>query len=67
MTAEPSGPVFVRGNEKIDVMLARTEIAAEVEQVRSANDDVNRLYAMNLAMARKACVVQKPCFRVSPA
>jgi DNA-binding XRE family transcriptional regulator len=54
VTAEPSGPVFVRGNEKIDAMLARPEIAAEVEQVRRTDDDMNRLYAMNLAMVRKA-------------
>lgn len=54
MTREPTGPVFVRGNEKIDALLRRPDIAAEVAQVRETNTEMNRLYAMNLAMVRKA-------------
>jgi DNA-binding transcriptional regulator YiaG len=54
MTREPTGPVFVRGNEKIDALLRRPDIAAEVAQVRETSTEMNRLYAMNVAMVRKA-------------
>jgi hypothetical protein len=54
MTRGPTDPVFVRGNEKIDALLRRPDIAAEVAQVRETSTEMNRLYAMNLAMVRKA-------------
>jgi DNA-binding XRE family transcriptional regulator len=55
MTAdEPTGPVFSRGNDRIDRLMADPEIAAEVAEIRKAGEEMDRVYAMNLAMVRKA-------------
>jgi hypothetical protein len=45
---------FVRGNEHLDRLLADAELAAEVAQAREAAEEMDRAYAMNLAMIRKA-------------
>jgi DNA-binding transcriptional regulator YiaG len=53
-TREPSGPVFVRGNDHLARLLSDPERAARVEKIREATEEMNRVYAMNLAMIRKA-------------
>jgi len=53
-TDEPTGPVFSRGNDRIDRLMADPEIAAEVAEIRKASEEMDRVYAMNLAMVRKA-------------
>ncbi|MEV4105893.1 helix-turn-helix domain-containing protein [Nonomuraea sp. NPDC049649] len=45
---------FVRGNEHLDRLLADPELAAEVAQAHEAAEEMDRAYAMNLAMIRKA-------------
>jgi hypothetical protein len=46
----PSPSRFVRGNEHLDRLLSDPQLAADVAQA----DDMDRAYAMNLAMIRKA-------------
>ncbi|MEU9891204.1 XRE family transcriptional regulator [Sphaerisporangium sp. NPDC051011] len=53
-TSEPTGPVFSRGNDRIDRLMADPEIAAEVAEIRKASEEMDRVYAMNLAVVRKA-------------
>jgi len=48
------GPVFVRGNEHLDQLLADPQIAADVAEANAAAEEMDRVYAMNLAMIRKA-------------
>jgi DNA-binding XRE family transcriptional regulator len=45
---------FVRGNEHLDRLLADPELAADVAQAHQAAEEMDRAYAMNLAMIRKA-------------
>jgi hypothetical protein len=45
---------FVRGNEHLDRLLADPELAADVAQAHEAAEEMDRAYAMNLAMIRKA-------------
>jgi hypothetical protein len=45
---------FVDVSDRIDRMLADPEIAAEVAKVEARAETEDRLYAMNLAMVRKA-------------
>ena len=47
-------PVFVRGNERLDRLLSNPQIAADVAQAHSDAAEMDRVYAMNLAMIRKA-------------
>jgi DNA-binding transcriptional regulator YiaG len=43
---------FVRGNERLDQLLADPQLAADVAHTDA--EEMNRVYAMNLAMIRKA-------------
>ena len=49
-----TGPVFVRGNEHLDRLLADPQIAADVAEANAAAEEMDRVYAMNLSMIRKA-------------
>ena len=51
-TPPPSS--FVRGNEHLDRLLSDPRLAADVAQAGADADDMDRAYAMNLAMIRKA-------------
>ena len=44
----------VRGNKRLDEILARPEIGAKVEKVKAESREMDRVFAMNLAMIRKA-------------
>src|SRR5258708_11989880 len=52
--AQETGPVFVRGNEHLDRLLCDPQIAADVAEANAAAGEMDRVYAMNLAMIRKA-------------
>ncbi|WP_405070203.1 helix-turn-helix transcriptional regulator [Kribbella sp. NBC_01510] len=55
MTSRKSGRrTFVRGNERLDKLLARPEIAAGVAEVEVEAREMDRVYAENLAMIRRA-------------
>jgi DNA-binding transcriptional regulator YiaG len=45
---------FVRGNERLDKLLARPDIAAGVAEVEAEVREMDRVYAENLAMIRRA-------------
>lgn len=47
-------PVFVRGNERVDRLLADPQLAADVAAAHADAEEMDRVYAMNLAMIRKA-------------
>jgi DNA-binding XRE family transcriptional regulator len=50
----PQKPMFVRGNDHLDRLLSDPRIAADVAEAHEAAAEVDRVYAMNLAMIRKA-------------
>jgi DNA-binding XRE family transcriptional regulator len=50
----PQPPRFVRGNDHLDRLLSDPQLAADVAQARAEAEDMDRAYAMNLAMIRKA-------------
>lgn len=50
----PQEPVFVRGNEHLDRLLADPLIAPDVAAAHADAEEMDRAYAMNLAMVRKA-------------
>ena len=52
--ATPRPATFVRGNEHLDRLLADPQIAADVAQAHAEAEEMDRVYAMNLAMIRKA-------------
>ena len=52
--ATPQTPRFVRGNDHLDRLLSDPQLAADVAQAHAEADDMDRAYAMNLAMIRKA-------------
>ena len=52
--AQETGPVFVRGNEHLDRLLSDPKIAADAANANAAAEEMDRVYAMNLAMIRKA-------------
>ncbi|MGY4771360.1 helix-turn-helix domain-containing protein [Kribbella sp. CWNU-51] len=55
MTSRKSGRrTFVRGNERLDKLLARPEIAGGVAEVEVEAREMDRVYAENLAMIRRA-------------
>jgi DNA-binding transcriptional regulator YiaG len=55
MTAKsPVNSKFTRGNEYLDRMLSDPQIAEDVAEADSAAEEMDRVYAMNLAMIRKA-------------
>jgi hypothetical protein len=45
---------FVRGNAHLDRLLAKPAVAAGVDEANTAAEEMDRAYAMNLAMIRKA-------------
>ena len=47
-------PRFVRGNDHLDRLLSDPQLAADVAQAHGEAEDMDRAYAMNLAMIRKA-------------
>jgi hypothetical protein len=50
----PQQPVFVRGNDHLDRLLADPRIASDVSTAQAAAEEMDRACAMNLAMVRKA-------------
>jgi DNA-binding transcriptional regulator YiaG len=46
--------VFGRGNEHLDRLLSDPQIVADVAEANAAAEEMDRVYAMNLAMIRKA-------------
>jgi predicted transcriptional regulator len=52
--AAPQQPVFVRGNDHLDRLLADPLIASDVAAAHAEAEEMDRVYAMNLAMVRKA-------------
>jgi DNA-binding XRE family transcriptional regulator len=47
-------PTFERGNEHLDRLLSDPQISADVSRARAEAEEMDRIYAMNLAMIRKA-------------
>ena len=47
-------PVFVRGNDHLDRLLSDPLIASDVAGAHADAEEMDRAYAMNLAMVRKA-------------
>ena len=52
--ATPQPPMFVRGNDHLDRLLSDPQVAADVADANAAAEEMDRVYAMNLAMIRKA-------------
>ena len=50
----PQHPRFVRGNDHVDRLLSDPQFAADVAQANAEAEEMDRAYAMNLAMIRKA-------------
>jgi DNA-binding transcriptional regulator YiaG len=45
---------FIRGNDRIEALVQRPDIAGEVAQIRRGMDEADRTYAMGLAALRQA-------------
>jgi DNA-binding XRE family transcriptional regulator len=45
---------FIRGNDRIEALARRPDIAGEVAQIRRDMDEADRTYAMGLAALRQA-------------
>ena len=52
--ATPDQARFARGNARLDELLADPELAADVAAARADAEEMDRVYAMNLAMIRQA-------------
>jgi ribosome-binding protein aMBF1 (putative translation factor) len=52
--AESTRKTFVRGNKRLDELLARPDIAAGVGEVEAEARELDRIYAESLAMIRRA-------------
>jgi hypothetical protein len=50
----PDQKRFVRGNERLDQLLSDPDLAADVAAAQADAEEMDRVYAMNLAMIRKA-------------
>jgi uncharacterized protein (UPF0254 family) len=50
----PGQQGFSRGNARIDQLLADPQLAADVADAHASAEEMDRVYAMNLAMIRKA-------------
>lgn len=51
---ETTAPVFVRGNDHIDRLVSDPLLTADIETADADVEEMDRIYAMNLAMIRKA-------------
>jgi hypothetical protein len=51
---EQAETAFVRDNEHLDRLLSDPQIAADVADAQAQADEMDRVYAMNLAMIRQA-------------
>jgi DNA-binding XRE family transcriptional regulator len=51
---EPRGPQFERATARVDRLLSKPQVAEAVAAGRAERAEMNRAYAMNLAMIRKA-------------
>ena len=51
---DPTSPTFVRGNDTIDRLAADPFIADDIADTDAEVEEMDRIYAMNLAMIRKA-------------
>lgn len=51
---DPTSPTFVRGNDTIDRLAADPFIADDIAATDAEVEEMDRIYAMNLAMIRKA-------------
>jgi hypothetical protein len=51
---DPTSPTFVRGNDTIDRLAADPFIADDIAAADAEVEEMDRIYAMNLAMIRKA-------------
>jgi hypothetical protein len=51
---DPTSPTFVRGNDTIDRLAADPFIADDIADADAEVEEMDRIYAMNLAMIRKA-------------
>jgi DNA-binding transcriptional regulator YiaG len=45
---------FIRGNDRIETLAQRSDIAGEVAQIRRGMEEADRTYAMGLAALRQA-------------
>jgi DNA-binding XRE family transcriptional regulator len=52
--AAPRPSRFVRGNDHLDRLLSDPQLAGDVAEAHRAAEEMDRVYAMNLAMIRKA-------------
>jgi len=52
--ATPQPPRFVRGNDHLERLLSDPQVAADVAEANATAEEMYRVYAMNLAMIRKA-------------
>jgi hypothetical protein len=52
--AAPGQPGFGHGNERLDQLLAGPQLAADVAAAHADAEEMDRVYAMNLAMIHKA-------------
>jgi hypothetical protein len=50
----PGQARFVHGNQRLDQLLADPQLAADVADAQVDAEEMDRVYAMNLAMIRKA-------------
>ncbi|HLK77124.1 MAG TPA: hypothetical protein VKU77_26170 [Streptosporangiaceae bacterium] len=56
--AAPDQPGFVCGNERLDQLLADSQLAADVAAAHADAVEMDRVHAINLAMIRKAAQVE---------
>ena len=57
----PQHPRFVRGNDHVDRLLSDPQLAADVAQANAEAEEMDRAYAMNLAMSAEAVNFAVPC------
>jgi DNA-binding transcriptional regulator YiaG len=50
----PGQPGFTHGNQRLDQLLADPQLAADVAAANADAEEMDRVYAMNLAMIRQA-------------
>ncbi len=55
----PRPPAFERGNEHLDRLLSDPQISADVAQAHAEAEEMDRIYAMNLAQMTQVEVARK--------